>query len=305
MASIIDDNLRDHDEEEDGRGDHSMPVAETIGAPSDPSLVEQGSKTKVGAATEPPSSFAALLNLHAYFLDQLEALRIASENQLRAIQQAGGAAPVSTLEMIDSLSLLESRAVLNLKRQLRKHPLSAWQRRTLGIGEKTLARFIAVVSANGDPSWNAKYERQRTLAELRAFCGMHVVGADSDQADGEDQISSVGVAPRRRKGHVVNWSTTAKTRLFLMAEPCIKNRNSAYRPVYDAAREKYAEAIHLAPCLRCGPKGKPAQVGSPLSDGHKHARGIRMVMRAILHDVYRESLAVSSGASEITTPASG
>lgn len=276
-----------------GDGDEAKLSAETRREPSHPiPSVEEGSQTSVSSETRGSSSSAAFLNLTAYFLDQLESLRIAAENQLRAIQQAGGAAPSETLGMIDALNLLEKRATLNLKHQLRKHPLSPWQKRTVGIGEKTLARFLHAIG--GDVTWNALHERQRTLAELRAFCGLHVVAADPDQDVDGNQTQIVGVAPRRRKGHQVNWSTQAKTRLYLMAEPCIKNRNSAYRHVYDAARTKYAESVHLAPCHRCGPKGKLAEVGSALSDGHKHARAMRMVMRAILHDMYHESLAAST-----------
>lgn len=54
-------------------------------------------------------------------------------------------------------------------------------------------------------------------------------------------------------------------------------------------REKYADAKHPADCVRCGPKGKPALAGSDLSDGHKHARAIRLTAKEILKDLWIES----------------
>ena len=64
---------------------------------------------------------------------------------------------------------------------------------------------------------------------------------------------------------------------------------SPYRAVYDDTRAKYADATHQHPCARCGPKGKPAQPGTPLSDGHKHARALRNVAKEILKDLWREA----------------
>lgn len=98
-----------------------------------------------------------------------------------------------------------------------------------------------------------------------------------------------GVAPSRRRGQRANWSTEAKTRTYLVAESCIKQATSPYRPVYDQGRAKYADALHPAPCPRCGPSGKPALAGSPLSAGHQHARAMRLVMKAILLDLWREA----------------
>jgi hypothetical protein len=56
--------------------------------------------------------------------------------------------------------------------------------------------------------------------------------------------------------------------------------------VYYEAREKYTNSVHPAVCVRCGPEKKPAQPGSPLSDGHKHARALRIVSKEILKDLW-------------------
>ena len=99
----------------------------------------------------------------------------------------------------------------------------------------------------------------------------------------------VGVAPKRQRGAHANWSATAKMRAFLVAESCIKQSGTSYRTVYDATRAKYADALHAVECIRCGPKGKPAPVGSALSDGHKHARALRAVAKEVLRDLWREA----------------
>jgi hypothetical protein len=65
--------------------------------------------------------------------------------------------------------------------------------------------------------------------------------------------------------------------------------------VYDAAREQYAEAVHPTECVRCGPAGKPALPGSPLSAGHQHARALRRVSKEILRDLWLEARMVHTG----------
>jgi hypothetical protein len=106
---------------------------------------------------------------------------------------------------------------------------------------------------------------------------------------GDDQELSAGMAPKRARGQKANWSATAKMRAYLVAVSCMKNLDSPYRKIYDDTREKYADAVHQFPCIRCGPSGKPAQPGTPLSDGHKHARALRKVAKEVLKDLWREA----------------
>jgi hypothetical protein len=63
------------------------------------------------------------------------------------------------------------------------------------------------------------------------------------------------------------WNITTKCVAF----------DSYYRPVYHAAREQYAAAVHVRECTLCG---KPAKVGSPLNLGHQHMRALRAIGRA-------------------------
>jgi hypothetical protein len=291
-----------------------------------------------------------LLRVAADVLDDLERSRIANENRLRQLLHDGDGGyglsigdpqvvPIATV--VDGLAKLEHQAVLALQRELRKHPLGPWVKRTVGVGEKQGARLIAAI---GDPYWNTLYDRPRTVSELWAFCGLHVLrasqapddthkrpagaainirpgheqtvaheplagseqsspGGDSDQSATVTQARTVGVAPRRTKGQRANWSTAAKTRAYLVAESCIKKANSPYRAEYDRGRAKYAESTHALDCPRCGPKGKPADIGSPLSAGHQHARAMRLVSKAILRDLWIESAVLHATPEVINTMA--
>ena len=118
---------------------------------------------------------------------------------------------------------------------------------------------------------------------------------DQLQTDSQGKsVSGRNVAAKRRKGIKSNWNPTAKSRAFLIAEACLKAKaTSPYGPIYDQARAKYADAVHDEPCPQCGPKGKPALVGSPLSDGHKHARALRVVAKMVLKDMFLEARRVS------------
>lgn len=239
-----------------------------------------------------------LLALAADVLDDLEKARISNENRLRqltrSIEDKDGETRGFGLDeahpdvarlaaLVSMLAAAEHQAALNLARIMRHHPLGPWARGIKGVGDKQAARLLAAI---GDPyirpeitrdDGTVEPSRPRTVSELWAYTGNHTIG---------------GAAPKRRKGQQANWSTDAKMRAYLIAESCVKHRDSPYRPVYDAARAKHAEALHCHACERCGPRGAPAQPDSPLSDGHKHARAMRAVSKAILKDLWREARAI-------------
>jgi hypothetical protein len=262
-----------------------------------------------------------LLALAADVLDDLEKVRVANENRLRQLtrsvadsdgQERGFGLDESHPDvarlaaLVAMLATAEHQAELNLARLMRGHPLGPWVAAQKGIGAKQGARLLAAI---GDPWWNDLHARPRTVSELWAFCGFHVIrtpvsgqtatGAQRQSAaDGieghpgqrlsEPQSLSAGVAPRRQRGQQSNWSETARKRAWLVAVSCMK-AGGPYRAAYDATRARYAEAVHDAPCVRCGPAGKPAPGGSALSDGHKHARALRAVAKEVLRDLWRES----------------
>lgn len=260
-----------------------------------------------------------ILALLADVLDDLERTRIANENRLRQLtrdeidkdgeERGFGLSPdmpqvAALADLVSALASLEHQATLQLQRALRKHPLGPWVKAQVGIGEKQGARLIAAI---GDPYWNTLYSRPRLVSELWAYCGLHVlpatqmVNAPQDGLGGggkqgdpghtvhDAQIAIAGVAPTRTRGQRANWSATAKMRAYLCAESCIKQARSPYRAVYEAGRAKYTDAIHQIDCKRCGPSGKPALAGTPISAGHQHARAMRLVSKEILRDLWRES----------------
>lgn len=271
----------------------------------------------------------AFLSLLADVVDDLERVRIANENRLRHLtrdsEDSDGEVRglgldlrnphvVRIASVVDQIAAAEHSAVLALQNLMRKHPLGPWVKAQTGVGEKQAARLLAVL---GDPyirpellraDGTIEAARSRLVSELWAYCGLHVLPARHGTSDahmtlaggnqashpchspGETHSGDAGVAPKRQRGLRVNWSTVAKTRTYLIAESCIKNKNSPFRAVYDDGRIKYADAVHEVACVRCGPKNKPAQQGSPLSAGHQHARAMRLVMKQILKEMWRESM---------------
>jgi hypothetical protein len=231
------------------------------------------------------------LNTLAATVDDLETLRKALANRIRiltadtpdtdGVTRGFGLddSHHSVAALKGSLAQAEGAediAVKALEQTMRAHPIGAWAAATAGVGLKTGARLLAAVH---DPYWNDLHERPRTVGELFAFCGV------------------AGPGYRKAKGRQANWSAVARVRCYIIAEGMVKNRASAYRSVYDAGRERYAETVHGEPCARCGPKGKPAAEGSPLSLAHQHARAMRLVMREILRDLWAAARDIHQAAS--------
>lgn len=274
----------------------------------------QATPAGVGASQQPepngltipngrPSLVAdSLLLIYADALDDLERVRIATENRVRSLRQVkglDGSPEVDRMDaMVAGLRVLEHGAELELKRALRKHPLGPWIKATVGIGEKQGGRLLAAI---GDPA------TRRTVSQLWAYCGYHVLpagqasldahggraGGESSSNPGQEgpgaHGATAGVAPTRKRGQKSNWNGDAKMRAYLVAEACMKKRHSPYRIIYDNGRAKYADALHSTECRRCGPAGKPAAAGTPLNDGHKHARALRLVAKAVLRDLWIEA----------------
>lgn len=274
----------------------------------------------------PPALLDPALALAADILDDTEGVWIANSNRLRVLTRTepdeDGEMRGFGLDethpdvarlaaMVDALERLVKDATRNLEKIMRRHPLYPWVKAQKGLGDKQTARLLAAV---GDPYWNTLYERPRTVSELWAYCGFHVLPAGHGLRDDQSVIASrdqageadpgqlfrathellAGVAPRRQRGQRSNWSDTARKRAWLVATSIIK-AGGPYRVVYDDARSKYADAVHRVPCIRCGPAGKPAQAGSPLSLGHQHARGLRAVAKAVLKDLWREAARLHQG----------
>lgn len=181
----------------------------------------------------------------------------------------------------DQLAALEHQTVLALQRAMRQHPLAPWQKQAKGVGEKQLARLLASI---GDPYLRTMpdgTEQPRTVSQLWAYCGLHVVaGGDPGHAPSDTQPPAAGVAARRQKGQKANWNTDAKTRAYLIATSIVKQTGSPYRAIYDARREHTAETH---------PDWTP---------GHSHNDALRIVSKAILRDLWRAARTYHTGETE-------
>ena len=236
------------------------------------------------------------LALAAEVVDDLEKVKIANQNRLRTLTMGGEHGHGMTLDhpdvkrlaaLVKALEDAEHQATLNLGRVMRHHPLGAWVKASKGVGEKQAARLLASIR---DPYWNDLHNRPRTVRELYRFCGMDVVGTSAHTSAESNCRSGAGVAPSKVRGERVTWSPDARMRLWLIASKCVMvGHGGPYRAQYDEGRAKYADATHATECKRCGPKGKPAQPGSPLSAAHQHARAIRLVAKLILRDLWNEA----------------
>lgn len=294
-----------------------LPVDQCGIVDGDPSAAVQGSfasqPTRAGGAFSLPIDQApraaqakivdwegpsAELIIYAKTLDELMKPRIACGNRLYQLEQFGLADTNAYKRMAalqEAIHSLEKDAVYSLEDAMKRHPLGPWVLSQKGVGLKTAGRLLAILCNPAD---------RPNPAKLWAYCGYHVVN---------------GAAPRRAKGEQANWNTDAKTLCFLVAEAMVKNKASAYRPVYDDGRAKYADAVHSTDCARCGicdgcgkPPGKnkqthiedtgcddrrirKASAGDPLKDGHKHARAMRLVSKAFLLDLWKEARRITNG----------
>ncbi len=204
-----------------------------------------------------------LLNVLAAQVDDIERLRIASENRYRQLTRAepdedgitrGLGLPEDHREVlkvratIDGLTALETDTVRVLERHMRYSPWADWLKSATGVGEKTLARLLAAI---GDPYWHPLEQRPRQVSELWSFAGY---------GNARAQV--------RRKGQKANWSSEARKRLYVMSDVCKRQADDTrYRRVYLDTRARYAESVHDGPCAPCGQAGLPAKPGRWVSPG--------------------------------------
>jgi hypothetical protein len=242
-------------------------------------------------------------------LDDLERTRIANANRIAAVEREYGEG-LPHLEVVSkSLAAVEHQAELELKRAWRRHPLAPWADEIKGCGEKLIARLVAVI---GDPcvgyhghwevseeaggtkrrTWVVDEPFDRNPAKLWAYCG------HGDPARAGQVPKGATQEELFKRGN-----PEAKKRVYLLASQFRRTPGSHYREVYDAAREKYAERVHAKPCIRCGPAGRPAPIGSPWSLGHQDAAALRYVGKVFLLDLWKAARATVVTPPKTDSPA--
>lgn len=274
----------------------------------------RGAKAVAMGGEPKPSDPDYSLVLYADTLDDLELARMAATSRLAALEKDkgldGSPEAAKLAGLIDGLSDLERQATNDLKRAMRSHPLGVWVSAQCGIGEKSCARLLGAI---GNPAARA------TVSQLWAYCGLDVwhldeslgkfVRGDPAQPQFDIQLPCGGIAPHRRRGQRITWSPKARSLVWVctracvyqLRKPCAKVEGtkwavhvedcqcSPYRLVYDTERIKQADAVHGVSCVKCGSKGNPAPIGSPLSERHKKGRAYRRVSKEILKDLWREA----------------
>lgn len=162
-----------------------------------------------------------------------------------------------------------------------------WQKETRGIGEHLLAMLLG---HTGHP---------------RVAFPQHWEGTGEDRhlVDDEPFIRSVGQLwqycgsgrpGRRERGMTAEeamWlgNPDAKKTAYLLATACLKSKGhggSRYSEFYDMVKKRDVEKVHSEDCVRCGPSGRPALVGSPWSKAHLHNHALRLVRKEILRDLW-------------------
>ena len=264
-----------------------------------------------GATTPTRRSLSdPFLALAADVLDDAERTRIANENRLRQLTRAEEDSDgiergfgldeshpdVARLAaLVDMLKQIEHQAGLNLNRLLRQHALGPWVKAQKGIGEKQAARLLAVI---GDPYINEQTGEIRTVSQLWAYCGHGDPARRKFKGMTQADLFTLG-------------NPTAKSRLWLISCAVLKagggeekatSGSTSIPPtpslaaVYYHRKRATVGREHARECVRCGPSGKPAQIGSPWSDAHRHADALRITGKTILRDLWLEAKRIHEGA---------
>jgi hypothetical protein len=230
-------------------------------------------------------------------------------------------------DVVAGVASLEDKAVTNLEKAMKAHPLGPWIKKQRGLGFKQAGRLLA---ATGDPYWRRELtyfladgetvdrtvpEGPRTVSALWAYSGLHVLpgtgqavddahdslvsagaeiaGGDPGQSNTATQDWSAGVAARRKKGVKANWSTEAKTRAYLCAESCVKQ---LLKTCYVDSDDGQRTVAHVDDC-KCSPFRRKydarkfhTSVSRPeWTDGHRHNDALRVASKEILKALWIEA----------------
>ena len=265
------------------------------------------------ASVAPALSWRALRIAAETYADFMQ-FRIAATNRAKR----GGVPAEEFAETLEGVEMQEKALKKELHLRYRAavpEPIRKWQEDSHGLGEHTFARLLGLL---GDPRvafpwhWEGKGKCPRPVAS-QCSCDPRVHRHLVPDAPYERSVAQlwsycgVGDPTRKRRGGMEAADALAcgsprlRALLYVISEGCIKLHSSAYRPVYDDAREQYAERVHAEPCVRCGPSGKPAEAGTPWSKAHQHNAAMRKVAKEILRDLWLAAGAMGGSKSNVHT----
>lgn len=226
------------------------------------------------------------LRAWAEHLDDLQRAAIATENRARGFPD-----PDLFDAHIKAVRGALHSCALALRRCYRRSvspDIRAWQEEHPGLGEHLVARLLGHLGhpVHAEPKhWEGTGEarklvadapRERAVSALWQFCGHGDPARKKAKGMTAEEAAGLG-------------NPTLKMLVHLLAESCVlvKTKHAGrYGEVYDLRRIVTAARAHAAPCLRCGPSGKPAAAGSPWSKAHQHADAMRIVGKEILRDLW-------------------
>lgn len=269
----------------DGHTTHDTHEAGAVGKP----ISSQPPTNPVASSMPPPSVGWLELRTWCELFEDAMSARIAGENRVRALGEDDMfAAYLGALERTEAEC---RRGLKKCYERVVPKPIVAWQKATPGLGEHTFARLLGHL---GHPviatphHWEGTGSKRalvadepyaRTVSQLWQYCGHGDPKRRAARGMTADELAGLG-------------SPSLKMIVHLLAEACMKTvgselrARSPYRDVYDARRLATANRVHAAPCVRCGPSGKPAAEGSPWSAAHQHADALRIVGKEILRDLW-------------------
>lgn len=202
---------------------------------------------------------------------QVQKTRITASNRLKHLPEGSLAREYveSTIEKLRAEESYLSAGLVKMFQDLAPPKVLAWQQETKGIGVHLLARLIADIGdpITATPHWfeGTGADRvlmsgepyKRTPQQLFRFAGY---GDPKDKRRKGMDAADIGAIGR----------PIAKSVTRLLVESCMKAGGSQYRPVYDAARQKYAD-----------------REGWTLK--HQHNAALRKMARALLLDLWLTS----------------
>lgn len=256
-----------------------------------------------------PTLIPAELGIISANLDDLEKVRIASENRYRILTtneadkdgevRGFGLDPNNKSvkrirDVADKIAEAEKDAIKALELTMKGSALLPWIEEQKGAGLKTMGRFLSCI---GDPFYHYQRGTARVLPELWAYCGLHTVMPEGESDNNKRE------AARRRKGQKANWDMEARKRLYVITESLVKQgvRKAAmvddegntildengepkmcrygitkWGDIYVARRERNSE-LH----------GPDSEV--PWTDAHSDMDAKRILGREFLRDLWKES----------------